>query len=113
MSTPMPNNHEPAWGTPGGTAPFTVVDRRHGANDHEPDWGTPAGSTPDAVDGRRCGPNDQVEHLRAISQALARLKADEKRLRSAVAEARAAGNSWEAIGAVLGTSRQDARKKFG
>ncbi|MDR1187793.1 MAG: hypothetical protein LBK95_10130 [Bifidobacteriaceae bacterium] len=39
-------------------------------------------------------------------------RADEE-LRHAVADARAAGDSWTIIGAALGTSRQNAYQRFG
>ncbi len=51
-------------------------------------------------------------HLRAIGDALDALEAAERQLDVAVAEARKAGDSWNAIGVVLGTSRQAAHRKF-
>ncbi len=51
-------------------------------------------------------------HLRAIGAALDALEAAERQLDVAVAEARKAGDSWNAIGVVLGTSRQAAHRKF-
>ncbi len=51
-------------------------------------------------------------HLRAIGIALAAAEEAEVRLREAVAAAHQAGDSWAAIGAVLGTSRQAAHRKF-
>jgi len=51
-------------------------------------------------------------HLRAIGLALDAIEAAEHQLRVAVAEARKAGDSWDAIGVVLGTSRQAAHRKF-
>jgi hypothetical protein len=51
-------------------------------------------------------------HLREIGRALTALEQAEIDLRSAVEAARAAGDSWEAIGLVLGTSRQGAHRKF-
>ncbi|NEE01911.1 hypothetical protein [Phytoactinopolyspora halotolerans] len=57
-------------------------------------------------------PARDARHLRAIGQALANLEEAERALDQAVADARAAGDSWEAIGTVLGTSRQAAHRKF-
>ena len=51
-------------------------------------------------------------HLRAIGAALDALDAAERQLEAAVAEARQAGDSWDLIGMVLGTSRQAAHRKF-
>ena len=51
-------------------------------------------------------------HLRRIGAALTALEAAEEALRAAVAEAHDAGDSWAAIGAVLGTSRQAAHRKY-
>lgn len=51
-------------------------------------------------------------HLREIGRALTALEQSEIDLRDAVEAARAAGDSWEAIGLVLGTSRQGAHRKF-
>lgn len=53
-----------------------------------------------------------ARHLRAIGEALDALEAAERQLEDAVAEARKAGDSWNAIGLVLGTSRQAAHRKF-
>jgi DNA uptake protein ComE-like DNA-binding protein len=50
--------------------------------------------------------------LRAIGEALDALEAAERQLGMAVAAARNAGESWNAIGVVLGTSRQAAHRKF-
>jgi dihydroxyacetone kinase len=51
-------------------------------------------------------------HLRAIGSALDAIKTAERQLETAVSEARQAGESWAAIGVVLGTSRQAAHRKF-
>ncbi|RZS56292.1 hypothetical protein EV141_1749 [Microcella putealis] len=51
-------------------------------------------------------------HLARVGAALDALEAAEKGLADAVALAHAAGDSWAAIGAVLGTSRQAAHRKF-
>lgn len=52
-------------------------------------------------------------HMREISEALESVEAAEIRLRAAVMEARAAGDSWAMIGTALGTSRQAAFQRFG
>ncbi|RFA11257.1 hypothetical protein B7R54_12265 [Subtercola boreus] len=52
-------------------------------------------------------------HLRTIGNALSALDDAEAAVRLAVTQARAAGDSWEAIGLVLGTSRQAAHRKYG
>jgi hypothetical protein len=51
-------------------------------------------------------------HLRAIGEALDAVEAAERQLENAVAESRRAGDSWNAIAVVLGTSRQAAHRKF-
>jgi hypothetical protein len=51
-------------------------------------------------------------HLAKIGAALDAIEKAERGLADAVAEAHAAGDSWSAIGAVLGTSRQAAHRKF-
>ena len=51
-------------------------------------------------------------YLRAIGEALDAIEAAERQLEVAVAEAKRAGESWSAIGMVLGTSRQAAHRKF-
>lgn len=57
-------------------------------------------------------PAKDARHLREIGQALTNLEDAERALEKAIADARAAGDSWTAIGAVLGTSRQAAHRKF-
>ncbi|MDN4475825.1 hypothetical protein QQX09_08140 [Demequina sp. SYSU T00192] len=52
-------------------------------------------------------------HVRAIVDASAGVDEAHGRLVAAVAEAREAGESWTAIGAALGTSRQNAQQRFG
>ncbi|MGG7464708.1 MULTISPECIES: hypothetical protein [unclassified Plantibacter] len=52
-------------------------------------------------------------HLRAIGEALTELEAAQARLDQAVHNAHDAGDSWAAIGVVLGTTRQAAHKRFG
>lgn len=51
-------------------------------------------------------------HLSKIGAALDAIERAERELADAIAEAHAAGDSWTAIGAVLGTSRQAAHRKF-
>lgn len=53
-----------------------------------------------------------ASHVRAIIAANEALAAAEESLRKAVAEARAAGESWTVIGAALGTSKQAAHERF-
>ncbi len=65
----------------------------------------------DSIDASSAGVRDGSQ-LRAIGAALDALEAAERRLDSAVADAKEAGESWRAIGAVLGTSRQAAHRKF-
>jgi hypothetical protein len=51
-------------------------------------------------------------YLRAITAARKSLEAAESDLQRAVAEAREAGDSWTMIGLALGTSKQNAHRKF-
>jgi len=51
--------------------------------------------------------------LRRIRELAAELEGAEARLRSAVAEARAHGETWGMIGTILGVSRQAAQQRFG
>jgi hypothetical protein len=51
-------------------------------------------------------------HLKAVIAAAEGLAAAEEQLRRAVTEAREAGDSWTAIGAALGTTRQAAQQRF-
>ena len=51
--------------------------------------------------------------LRYIATAFARLAASQRDLAAAVHAARAAGHSWSAIGAMLGTSGEAARQRYG
>jgi len=53
-----------------------------------------------------------ASHLRAIIAAAGALATAEGNLRTAVADARAAGDSWTVIGAALGTSKQAAHERF-
>ncbi len=53
-----------------------------------------------------------ASHLRAITAAARALTTAEDHLRTAVADARAAGDSWTTIGAALGTSKQAAHERF-
>lgn len=54
-----------------------------------------------------------ASHIRRIIAAVEALDGAEADLRAAVATARAAGDTWEAIGVALGTSRQAAFQRFG
>lgn len=51
-------------------------------------------------------------HLRKIGQALDHVEQSDRELVRAIADARDAGDSWAAIAAVLGTSRQAAHRRF-
>jgi hypothetical protein len=51
-------------------------------------------------------------NLQAIGAALTALEKAEDDLQRAVDQAHSAGDSWHAIGVVLGTSRQAAHRKF-
>ncbi|GGF26272.1 hypothetical protein [Subtercola lobariae] len=57
-------------------------------------------------------PMKDGSHLRAIGDALTAVENAGDALERAVAEAHDAGDSWEAISVVLGTSRQAAHRKF-
>lgn len=52
-------------------------------------------------------------YLRRIGETLDNLDDAERDLHGAIDAARSAGESWSAIGMVLGTSRQAAHRKFG
>ena len=62
---------------------------------------------PDSADAR------DATHIRRIIAANEALHAADDELRAAVASARAAGDTWDAIGVALGTSRQAAYQRFG
>ena len=51
--------------------------------------------------------------LRDIAAAFARLAGSERDLADAVSVARAEGHTWAAIGAMLGTSGEAARQRYG
>jgi len=51
--------------------------------------------------------------LRAIRDAVTERAATERRLAEAVTAARTTGASWSAIGGMLGTSGEAARKRYG
>jgi FAD/FMN-containing dehydrogenase len=51
--------------------------------------------------------------LRDVASAFARLAASERDLAAAVRAAREDGHSWAAIGAMLGTSGEAARQRYG
>jgi hypothetical protein len=52
-------------------------------------------------------------HIRRIIAAAESLAAAQSELHAAVAAARAAGDTWDAIGSAWGTSRQNAYQRFG
>lgn len=54
-----------------------------------------------------------ARHVRRIVTAARMIEFSENELRSAVAQARAAGETWAAIGAALGTTKQAAFQRFG
>lgn len=54
-----------------------------------------------------------ARHLREVAAARQAVTEAEECLREAVAAARAAGDSWTAIGVALRTSKQNAFRKFG
>lgn len=66
----------------------------------------------DSLDPATVQARDAIHHRRVIA---ARKQVDETRdeLGRAVAQARAAGESWAAIGMALGISRQAAQQRFG
>lgn len=55
---------------------------------------------------------DRLDDLREIVAASDAARADEARLRDAVAAARARGRSWNQVALALGVSRQAARQRF-
>jgi len=57
-------------------------------------------------------PIDDTTDLRAVAEAVDRVRAGEARGRELVALARANGRSWGEIGIALGVSRQAARERF-
>jgi hypothetical protein len=61
------------------------------------------------------GPSDikDARPLRDIATAFARLASSQRELADAVSVARAEGHSWTAIGAMLGTSGEAARQRYG
>ena len=65
----------------------------------------------DSLDPAMIPARDAV-HFRRIIAARKGLAAAEGELHKAVAEARAAGESWTVIGAALGTTRQAAYQRF-
>lgn len=69
----------------------------------------------DWLDSAEPEPTDarDASHIRKIIAAAEALEAAETDLRAAVAAARAAGDTWDAIGVALGTSRQAAYQRFG
>ncbi len=59
------------------------------------------------------GDRHDRDPLRAIREAFEERARAEKRLADRVADARAAGFSWAAIGTMLGTSGEAARQRYG
>jgi len=61
------------------------------------------------------GPGDvrDAGTLREVAEAFARLAASQRDLAAAVHAARAEGHSWAAIGAMVGTSGEAARQRYG
>ncbi len=55
---------------------------------------------------------ERTDDLREIAAAAEAVRADDARLREAIALARARGRSWNHIGLALGVSRQAARQRF-
>jgi hypothetical protein len=55
---------------------------------------------------------DHTDDLRQIAFVSEAVRADEARLREAIAVARAHGRSWNQIAVALGVSRQAARQRF-
>ncbi len=55
---------------------------------------------------------DDAADLRAVAEAVDRVRVGEARVRELVALARANGRSWGEIGIALGVSRQAAREQF-
>jgi hypothetical protein len=55
---------------------------------------------------------DELDHLRLVASAETAARETDRLLREAVAGARHAGHSWDAIGGVLGVSRQAAQQRF-
>ncbi len=62
---------------------------------------------PDPADAR------DATHIRRIIAAAEAVEKSEAELRAAVTAARAAGDTWDAIGVALGISRQAAYQRFG
>lgn len=57
-------------------------------------------------------PVRDASHFRAIIAANEELAAADAKLRAAVRDARASGDSWTVIGAALGVSKQAAQQRF-
>ncbi|WP_062287557.1 hypothetical protein [Demequina phytophila] len=70
-----------------------------------------AAASPEAVPAARAARH--AAHLRAIADAAGEVTSAYERLTETVADARAAGEPWSVIGAALGTSGADARRRFG
>lgn len=59
------------------------------------------------------GPGRDATHIRRIIAAAKAVETADAELDAAVAAARAAGDTWDAIGVALGVSRQAAFQRFG
>ena len=59
------------------------------------------------------GDTRDARALRDIAQAFSRVAGSERELADAVSVARAEGHTWAAIGAMLGTSGEAARQRYG
>ncbi len=57
--------------------------------------------------------HDRASYLRLVAASRAGAQETSRLLRDAIAGARRAGHSWDAIGRVLGVSRQAAQQRFG
>ena len=55
---------------------------------------------------------DEIDHLALVAGADVAAREGDRLLREAVANARRAGHSWDAVGRVLGVSRQAAQQRF-
>ena len=67
----------------------------------------------DFIDAIAPGDLKDARCLRAVAAAKTQLEAAEQALTHAVRAARDAGDSWTMIGLMLGTSKQNAHRKFG
>lgn len=75
----------------------------------------PTNSVEDALDAVEPNPADarDATHIRRIIAARTAVEAATEELTAAVMAARAAGDTWDAIGVGLGVTRQAAYQRFG